>query len=204
MDELPRCRRASWGDVEAWSLALAGEVRERGAVPETVVALTRGGWVPARMLADHLGLKRLLALRAQHWGVTARPDGRAELPEPLAQSVEGQRVLVVDDITDTGESLRLAVDHVRSAGARSVATATFLHIARSGFVPDFYAEEIPRDGWVWVVFPWNFWEDLRALGRRALDASQGRRPEALRLLRERCGLDIAPEELDRALGGPAA
>lgn len=185
--------------MEGWSDALAERIRAADAVPDTVVALTRGGWVPARMLADRLGLKRLLALRAQHWGVTARPDGKAEITEGLVHSVAGQRILVLDDITDTGESLALAVEHVRGAGPARVQSAACLHIAHSKFRPDFFAEEIPRGSWAWIVFPWNFWEDLRALGGRALDEAGGDRGTALTILREGCGLPVTPAEFDRAV-----
>ncbi|MCI4360830.1 MAG: phosphoribosyltransferase, partial [Thermoplasmata archaeon] len=67
----------------------------------------------------------------------------------MSGPVTGQSVLVVDDITDTGESLALATAHVRDAGARRVESATCLHITHSKFLPTYYAEEIPREGWVW-------------------------------------------------------
>jgi uncharacterized protein len=199
MDDLPRCRRASWDDIDRWAAELAERIRRAERVPDTIVGLTRGGWVPSRLLSDRLGVKRLVSLRAQHWGVTATRSGAAEVTEGLSGPVEGERVLVVDDITDTGESLALAVDHVRAGGAERITTATLLHIAHAKFVPDFVAEEIPRDAWVWVVFPWNYWEDLRALAEKAAGASPD--PEAARVrLRDRCGLDVPRADLERVLG----
>jgi hypoxanthine phosphoribosyltransferase len=196
MDELPRCRAATWADVDRWADALEERVRAAGAVPETIVGLTRGGWVPARLLADRLGVHRVVSLRAQHWGVTATPTGAATVSEGLSGPVRGERVLVVDDITDTGDSLRLSVDHVRGAGPARVESAAFLHIARSKFVPTYYAEEIPRDAWVWVVFPWNYWEDLATLAARAAEIAPG--VEGIRTtLRERSGLDIPLADLQR-------
>ena len=162
----------------------------------TIVGLTRGGWVPARLLADRLGVKRLVSLRAQHWGVTATPTGAAEVTEGLSGPVAGQRVLVVDDITDTGESMALAVAHVRAEGPSRVESAVFLHITRATFEPTYYAEEIPRDAWVWVVFPWNYWEDLIALALRAVELGPGiERVQAT--LKERCGLDVPRSDLER-------
>ncbi len=200
-DELPPCRRTTWAEAEGWADRVAEAIVRADRVPQTLVALTRGGWVPARLLADRLGLKRLLALRAQHWGVTARPSGRAELTEGLSGPVKGETVLVLDDITDTGESLELATRHVAEAGASRVESAAFLHIAHSKFQPDYYAEVIPRDRWVWVVFPWNYWEDLAALGRRAIERS-GTVDGARELLRSTCHLDVPAEDLARALGRP--
>jgi len=198
MTEYPRCRRTHWSDADAWADRLAERIRAAGHVPQTIVALTRGGWVPARLLADRLGVKRLVSLRLQHWGVTATPSGRAELTEGLSGPVDGQDVLVVDDITDTGQSLELATAHVRAAGARRVESATCLHITHSTFVPTYYAEEIPREGWVWVVFPWNYWEDVATLGRRALDETNDLE-RARTLLQARCGLDVPAADLAFAL-----
>jgi uncharacterized protein len=196
MAELPRCRRATWSDADAWADRVAARVRAADALPDTLVGLTRGGWVPARLVADRLGVKRLVSLRAQHWGVTATPTGAAELTEGLSGPVEGHRVLVVDDITDTGESLALAVAHVAAARPVRVESAAFLHIAHAKFTPTYFAEEIPRDAWVWVVFPWNYWEDLAALAERA--AALGRGVDRVRTaLRERCGLDVPRADLER-------
>jgi uncharacterized protein len=200
MADLPRCRRPTWSEVEGWADRLSEKVRAGGPVPQTLVGLSRGGWVPARLLADRLGVRRLVSLRVQHWGVTATRDGAAQLSEGLSAKVDGESVLVVDDITDTGDSLRLASEHVRAAGPRSVETAAFVHIGHARFVPTYWGEEIPRGAWVWVVFPWNYWEDLAALSAKAAEE----RPDldGIRaVLRERCGLDVPIEDLRRVRPG---
>ncbi|MCI4334466.1 MAG: phosphoribosyltransferase [Thermoplasmata archaeon] len=203
MVEYPRCRLTSWREIEALADRIAESVRRGGGAPDTLVGLTRGGWVPARLLADRLGIKRLHALRAQHWGVTATPTGKAELTESLAVSLEGTSVLVVDDITDTGESLELATEHVRARGPQHLESAALLHIGHSRFVPTHRGEEIPRENWVWVVFPWNYWEDLRTLAQRSLP--EGRTPAGVQqLLAERCRWIAPLADVERALasGGP--
>jgi len=196
MVDLPQCRQATWDDVDRWADRIAAQVRGADAVPQTIAALTRGGWVPGRLLCDRLGVQRLVSLRAQHWGLTATPSGRAELTEGLSGSVTDQKVLVVDDITDTGESLELAVEHVRKGHPSHLESAAFLHITDSKFVPTYYAEEIPRAAWVWVVFPWNYWEDLATLALRAREHGVG--VEAIReTLRTRAGWDVPRADLDR-------
>ncbi len=207
MADLPRCRRASWEEIDAWADRVADAVRAADAIPETIVGLTRGGWVPARLLCDRLGVKRLVSLRAQHWGVTATRTGAAELTEGLSGPVAGQSILVADDITDTGESLALAVTHVRDAGARRVESAALLHIAGAKHVPTYFAEEIAREAWAWIVFPWNYWEDLAALAARA--AEPGTDLAGIRrALAERAGLRVPAADLARVAAwgalGPAA
>jgi len=194
--DLPRCRRATWSEVDRWADELARKIRDAEALPEAIVALTRGGWVPGRLLCDRLGVKRLVSLRAQHWGVTATPSGKAELTEGLSAPVADLPVLVVDDITDTGESLALATEHVAESHPSRLESAAFLHIAHSKFVPTYFAEEIPRNAWVWVVFPWNYWEDLASLAARAAAISPG--IDAVRqTLARASGLDVPKEDLER-------
>jgi len=196
MADLPRCRLTTWADVDRWADRLAERVRAAQAVPETIVALTRGGWVPGRLLCDRLGVHRLVSLRAQHWGVTATPDGNAKLTEGLSGPVGGQTVLVVDDITDTGESLTLAAAHIAEQHPSRLETAAFLHIGHSTFVPTYFAEEIPRDAWVWVVFPWNYWEDLASLAGRAAEFGHGV-ATVRETLRTRSGLEVPLADLER-------
>jgi hypoxanthine phosphoribosyltransferase len=196
MVDLPRCRLATWADIDRWADRLAEQVRSAQHLPDTLVGLTRGGWVPTRLLSDRLGVKRLVSVRAQHWGVTATPDGVASLSEGLSGPVAGENVLIVDDITDTGESLRLAVDHVSAARPKRVESATFLHIPHSRIVPTYYAEEIPREAWVWVVFPWNYWEDLVVLAQKAAEVQPGL-PAIRATLHDRCGLDVPLADLER-------
>ena len=198
MVDYPRCRITTWADVDRWADRLGELVLRHARRPETIVGLTRGGWVASRLLADRLGVKRLVALRAQHWGVTATPDGEASISEALSGEIRGESVLVVDDITDTGESLELAMRHVAERAPARVESATFLHISHSKYRPTYVAEEIPRDAWVWVVFPWNYWEDLATLGHRAVEEA-GSVAKASALLADRTGWRTTPSEIERAL-----
>jgi uncharacterized protein len=195
MADLPRCRPATWEDVDRWADRLADQVRDAEHLPQTIVGLTRGGWVPSRLIADRLRVKRLVSLRAQHWGTTATPSGAAELTEGLSGAVQDEEVLVIDDITDTGESLDLATKHVAEAGAKRVESGVFLHISHSKFLPTYFGEEIPRESWAWIVFPWNYWEDLATLVQRA-EPETASLEEIHRLLKAKCNWDVPFQDLE--------
>jgi len=101
--------------------------------------------------------------------VTATPDGKAKLAQGLQVDISGKRVLVVDDITDTGQSLKLAVDHIAKQKPKEIKSATLLHITHSKYVPHYYSEEVPEDNWTWFIFPWNVYEDLRNLVQKVMN-----------------------------------
>lgn len=151
------CEFRSWENIYQLSKEVSKKIKESGWAPDIVIGITRGGWVPARNLCDFLGVKDLIGLKVEHWGITATPNGEARIRYPLKMDLAGRKVLVVDDITDTGKSLVVAVNHIRSLNPSEIRTATLLRIRSSGFHPDYYAEEID---WKWIIFPWNVLEDL--------------------------------------------
>jgi len=163
MIEKFKCQLVTWKDIERWSMDIVRKVKKSGYEPEIVIGLARGGLVPARLIADYLNIKDLYAVKTEHWGLTATPDGKARLAQGLQVSIEEKKVLVVDDITDTGQSLKLAVEHIREHRPSQIKSATLLHITHSKYVPDYYSEEVPEDNWTWFIFPWNVYEDMRNL-----------------------------------------
>jgi hypoxanthine phosphoribosyltransferase len=164
-----RCKLVTWDEIMDWTGSVADKVLASKYTPTVIIGLTRGGWVPARMLCDHLKVKKLYAVKTEHWGLTASPDGKALLTQELNIDIQNDSVLVVDDITDTGESLTLALSHLREMAPRGLRSATLLHIMHSKIAPDFYTVRVPKDKWTWFIFPWNLYEDLRTLLPKTLD-----------------------------------
>ena len=80
---------------------------------------------------------------------------------PLAADVTGQRVLLVDDVSDTGDTFRVALEHIRERSTPAeVRTAALHHKVVSHVVPDFYARKMVK--WRWIIYPWAVVEDLSA------------------------------------------
>jgi hypoxanthine phosphoribosyltransferase len=111
----------------------------------------------------------------EHWGIAATITGDANLKYGLddraREIIKGKRVLIADDITDTGDSLKLVAEYVKSLGTADVKTVTMQHKTSSSFVPDFYGELISN--WKWVVYPWSIHEDVMELLERII-AKEGK------------------------------
>jgi uncharacterized protein len=163
--------------------------------PDFMVGLARGGWVLSRVLCDFLGVKDLVSLKVEHWGVTATPDGSAQIKYPFRIELRGRKVLIVDDITDTGESMMVAKEYVETMNPQVVKTATLRTIKGSKFTPDYYGDEI---SWRWVVFPWNYNEDMCNIVPKA--AADGAPPEEVaRRLKVNNSLDLNASEVESIL-----
>jgi hypoxanthine phosphoribosyltransferase len=151
------CEVMSWDNFQSLAEETARKIVESSYEPTFMVGLARGGWVLSRVLCDYLGVKDLVSLKVEHWGVTATPDGKARIKYPFDVDLTDRRVLVVDDITDTGESMIVAMDYVKTLNPLEVKTAALQHITGSKFTPDYYGDMI---SWRWVIFPWNYVEDM--------------------------------------------
>ena len=151
------CQVMDWNLFYKLAKNVGDKINKSNYKPDVIIGLARGGWVLARVLCDFVGVKDLVSLKVEHWGVTATPDGTAKLKNEITVDLKGKKVLVVDDLTDTGESMRVAVDYIKSLGPAEVKTASLQHLTCAKFKSDYVGEE---RSWVWVIFPWNFTEDL--------------------------------------------
>ncbi len=156
-----KCVQYSWKEVYELCKELADKIKNSGFKPDVIVAIARGGWIPARIMADFLLIKDLYSVKAEHWGIVATVTGKARITQPLTVDLSDKSVLVVDDVADTGETVELVAKHVMEKNAREVRTAVIDFKHTSKFVPDYYAREM--ESWMWIVYPWSIYEDTRDL-----------------------------------------
>jgi hypoxanthine phosphoribosyltransferase len=131
---------------------LATDVLVSGFMPDFVIAIARGGLLLAGALAYALGVKNCGSLNVEFYtGVEERLPMPIVLPPLLdKESLNGQRVLLADDVSDSGRTLALVVELLEAAGAevRSVVLYT-----KPGTVhePDYCWRRTSR----WIAFPWS-------------------------------------------------
>jgi hypoxanthine phosphoribosyltransferase len=162
MSDLPDrfpCRITTWDYIYGLCRQVSDQVRADTYSPDVVVALARGGWFAGRCMCDFLGLDDLTSLKMEHYVGTAARHGDPTVRYPLPEgSVADKRVLIVDDIADTGGSLRRAESYVRSRAVAEVRTATLQLLDSSTVTPTYVGEALEE--WAWIVYPWNFIEDM--------------------------------------------
>ena len=130
MPERFACEIVSLDDVYSLSWVLAQTIRASGFEPDLVVAVARGGFIPARLLCDFLGLHDLASLQVRHYTAGAHKERSARIVAPLSRDVAGRRVLVVDDVNDTGDTLVEVRRVLAEASAADVRTAVLDEKAR--------------------------------------------------------------------------
>ncbi|MEM0457192.1 MAG: phosphoribosyltransferase [Nitrososphaerota archaeon] len=148
----------SWSDIEVLIDKLAEQISSIYE-PNMLIGILRGGAIVASMLSDVLDMREVYTIGCRSYtGVEERET--VVIYQPLSlNSLWDKNVLIVDDVVDTGETMKHIVQHIKGFNPRNVKTAT-LHIKpHTSFVPDFYVENVNA----WIVYPWSTNEFVRNL-----------------------------------------
>lgn len=130
----------NWDYAEMLCRKVALQVLEDSFKPEKIVAPAKGGWYVSMVLSDYLGVEAV------------------SIDLKRKEKISAKKVLVVDDFINTGKTMKKTLSYVV---AEETKTCALLMLQNSEFVPDYLGEYVPEN--IWVIFPWNFVEDLSAL-----------------------------------------
>ena len=149
----------TWNQIYNMLLSQAKKIRQSGFKPDIVIGIARGGWIPAQVLSDLLEIPNLATVRVEFYLGVAETKKEPVLTQNVSAVVTGKKALIVDDVADTGKSLKLAREHVLQQGAVEIRTATVYRKPWSIIKPDYYETETS----LWVVFPWETKETIRKI-----------------------------------------
>lgn len=169
----------SWNEIYEMLLSLAERIRRNGFRPDIIVGISRGGWPPARILSDLLSNPNVANVRAEFYLGLEETKNQPILTQPVSMSIKGKRVLIVDEVADTGKSLKMVEDHIIQQGAREVKAITVYYKPWSIIKPDYYAGETSD----WIVFPWEIKETLRKITEKSTEEGKDIEAETVKLVK---------------------
>lgn len=129
---------------------LARQVKRSRFKPDIIIGVSRGGWVPARLLSEYLGVKLIASI-----GVCSYDENNKKckpfLVEELGVDIKDKRVLVIDEVADSGETLEFVKKYLASFKPKKMSLAVIHYKPCSKFRPDYYATKVNE----WIVYPWE-------------------------------------------------
>lgn len=142
----------SWGDVHDDIERLRAQCAEQGVSYDWIIGITVGGLVPLALLAKALQTRHVTTISAHSYD-EHDVRGRVCIDVLPALSLTGKKVLLVDEIADSGKTLHeIKTLLERNHAPATVHTATLcLRVDRCQHTPDIYAREVHT----WVTFPWD-------------------------------------------------
>jgi len=142
----PEARKMSWEEYSNLCRLLAKTVAENFN-PEVVVGIAEGGVIAGATITSllHLDFYPIKFSRRVNDQVVRK---RPKLLVPPTAHLEGKRVLLVDDASISGDTMRAALRHIQQLSPQAVATAVL--VRRGAYAPDYSATYSKKD----VNFPW--------------------------------------------------
>ena len=143
----------TWEDLER----LVAELADRlvaGPPPDVVLAISRGGLVPAGMIGYRLGWRDMLLAAVVVYDDEQGFRGHAEfLQFPADEHLRGKRVVIIDEVWDSGSTIAAVSERVKAAGGFPVTAVLHYKPSRSRveLVPDHFVVETDA----WVVYPFK-------------------------------------------------
>lgn len=141
--------RMTWDEVEGICRGIALEAA-RSFSPNIVIGIAKGGLIPATMIASILraDLYPCMVTRKRRGEVVS---DRPRVLVSVTEQVAGQRVLVVDEMVVTGETMRIVSTECKKEKARLVKTAA-LWASTESWKPTWYGMETAG----FIMFPWDY------------------------------------------------
>lgn len=141
----------TWTQVEHICLDVSLKLKK----PDAIIAIGRGGFVPATILSNCLDVRTVVNYGTQSYfdkeqasiRVTQRPD------LSFLTEYKDKNILIVDDISDRGHTLKHIVNYFKQYSFNNLETFTLFTKVGTAYVPDWYSKQYDKD--VWLVFPWE-------------------------------------------------
>lgn len=137
----------SWAELHRHAQALGWKLASHREW-KGVIAVTRGGMVPACIVAREIGVYNIETACISSYMAASGADTQSELKILKMPSGDGEGWLVVDDMADTGSTFRLLRQHLPKAHYACVYVKP-----EARATVDTYVVEVSQD--TWIDFPWE-------------------------------------------------
>lgn len=142
----------TWSQFGKASIELAEHISADGYIPDIVIAVARGGLIPAGALSYALGVKAAGTLNVEFYTDIAETLETPHILEPAldTNALRNKRILVVDDVADSGKTLEVVTRLV--APYTSFVKIAVLYAKSSSIVtPHYFWKKTDK----WINFPWS-------------------------------------------------
>lgn len=157
---------------------LAGMVAESGFIPDVIVAIGTGGFIPARILKTFLK-RPILTVGIAYYGMDNKPTGTPQTIQwidAVEKKLAGKNVLVVDEVDDSRVTLEYCLRELLHHAPREIAVAV-LHNKikeKKGTLPSeirrYFAGEVLEDRW--ICYPWDA-QDIAVHEKKSRQSNPG-------------------------------
>ncbi|MDR1992926.1 MAG: phosphoribosyltransferase [Nitrososphaerota archaeon] len=149
----------TWNQIYNQLYNQAQKIRTTHYQPNIIIGIARGGLIPSRILADLLEIHPFATIQTEFYIDIAKTKQEPTIKQTLTTPIKDKKILLVDDVIDTGKTHKLIQSHLQTQGATEIKTAVLYHKPQAITTPDFYEKQTTH----WIIFPWDTKETLKKI-----------------------------------------
>ena len=169
----------SWDQLGHLCFKLGRQINQTGKHYDRIVVIAKGGLTWARVLADYINIPNIDSIKVKLYRGINKTFKKPEVLEPLRADIAGERILLFDDVADSGQTLGFVKELLNKDGAKEIDTAGLFYKPGSKIVPDFFDHQTNA----WIVFPHEIREFVEETSKDWLEKGLSRKQVAERYLR---------------------
>lgn len=150
----------SWSIYQTLTQKLAAAILDQVQPLDEIIAISRGGLTFGHLLSDFLRIP-ISVIAIQSYS-DIQTHGEVKITAGLQNSIERKRILLVDDVADSGLTLKRAVSYLKEFNPSSVTSVTMFYKPNSVIRPDYFARQTTK----WILFPYEPTEMILLLTRQ--------------------------------------
>lgn len=146
-----------WTSYHEFARKLAASVLSHCPKIDHIVAISRGGLSFGHLMSDFLQIP-VCTFTIQSYTDIQKP-GEIKITEPLKSPIRGKHILLCDDVSDSGKTLKSALLYLHRFKPKKITTVTMFFKPHSSYRPDFFAKQTS----CWILFPYEPTEMILAI-----------------------------------------
>jgi hypoxanthine phosphoribosyltransferase len=127
---------------------------------QKIVAISRGGLTFGHILSDMLRIP-IWTIAIQSY-IDIQTQGEITITAKLQTSIQGNHILLVDDVSDSGKTMKRAIEYLQECNPKKITTMTMFFKPVSSYRPDYFARQTKK----WILFPYENTEMIILITRK--------------------------------------
>ncbi len=156
----------SWNEYHTLAQKLAASILAQKESVDEIIAISRGGLTLGHLLTDFLRVP-ISTISIQSY-TDIQEHGEVKILAKLQNSIRGKRILLVDDVADSGKTFVRALRYLKHCRAKEITTVAMFYKPHSTFRPDYFARQTTK----WILFPYEPTEMILLITKQMEEAGK--------------------------------
>lgn len=140
----------SWEQMGKLIFELGKQILKTQTKFDWIISIAKGGWTWSRTLADFLDMDNMTSVKVKLYkDIGKKQQISLEQELPTSVDIKEKKILLFDDVSDSGKTFVKVRDYLTQRGVKSITTASLFYKPHSILKPDYFVYQTSA----WIVFP---------------------------------------------------